>query len=190
MNMREDLPLPTEPLPRGIHLRVASPCPKKWEEMTGPGRVRHCSECDKSVYNLSLMTLAEVETLLAEQKQALPCVQFYRRADGSVLTTDCPVGKPKRVVLKIVTSLSLAAAALAGIGCSSIAAASEPSVEPGVAPCQATGKQAQSPYSVFFAEPPVEHPPLGGAPMPIEPPPPPPPSDTPPPPPPPAVDGW
>ena len=59
------------------------------------------------------MTLGEVETLFAEHRRALPCVQFYRRTDGSVLTTDCPVGKPKRVVLKIVTSLSLAAAALA-----------------------------------------------------------------------------
>lgn len=171
MTTQAHLPSPSEPLPRGIHLSVASPCPKKWDEMEGPGRVRHCSECDKSVYNLSLMTLGEVETLFAAHQKALPCVQFYRRADGSVLTTDCPVGKPKRVVLKIVTSLSLAAAAIAGIGCTSTANASDPSGEP----CQVTGKQAQSPYSVFFSEPPVEYPPTAGAPMPIEPPPPPPP---------------
>ncbi len=170
MTTQANLPSPSEPLPRGIHLSVASPCPKKWEEMEGPGRVRHCSECDKSVYNLSLMTLGEVEALFAEHHRALPCVQFYRRADGSVLTTDCPVGKPKRVVLKIVTSLSLAAAALANFGCTSTANASEP----GAQPCQVTGKQV-APYSVFYAEPPIEHPPLGGAPMPIEPPPPPPP---------------
>ena len=39
------LPSPSEPLPRGIHLSVASPCPKnllvslagkKWDEMEGP----------------------------------------------------------------------------------------------------------------------------------------------------------
>jgi hypothetical protein len=37
------------------------------------------------------MTESEAEALLASASGRL-CVQFYRRADGTVLTQDCPVG--------------------------------------------------------------------------------------------------
>ncbi|MEA2552428.1 MAG: hypothetical protein QOJ65_604, partial [Fimbriimonadaceae bacterium] len=73
------------------HLRVASPCPVKWSEMRGDDRIRHCAICSLNVYNVSAMTESEAEDLLASASGRL-CVQFYRRADGTVLTQDCPVG--------------------------------------------------------------------------------------------------
>jgi hypothetical protein len=70
--------------------------------MDGTDRVRHCEQCGKSVYNLSAMSRREAE-LLISQGGPLPCVRFYRRRDGSILTGDCPIGqqriKRRRVLL-------------------------------------------------------------------------------------------
>lgn len=73
------------------NLRVASPCKESWAKMTGDERVRACARCEKQVFNLSQMTRAEAEDLLAT-RGITACVRFYRRADGTVMTEDCPVG--------------------------------------------------------------------------------------------------
>jgi hypothetical protein len=72
-------------------IRVAAPCPMVWEQMTGDNRVRHCQECKLNIYNLSDMTRAEAERLIATREGRL-CVHYYRRADGTILTRDCPRG--------------------------------------------------------------------------------------------------
>ncbi|MDX2227188.1 MAG: hypothetical protein SFY92_08895 [Verrucomicrobiae bacterium] len=72
-------------------IRIASPCGKDWEAMTGDDRVRHCEACTKNVYNLSAMSRADAEELIRRREGNL-CVRLYRRADGRVLTADCPVG--------------------------------------------------------------------------------------------------
>lgn len=73
------------------NVKVASPCPANWDEMVGDARKRFCGQCSLNVYNLSGMTKMEAENLLANSEGRL-CVRFYQRADGTVLTTDCPVG--------------------------------------------------------------------------------------------------
>ena len=73
------------------NIQVAAPCPMSWEKMTGDERVRCCQECKLNVYNLSDMTRAEAERLIASREGRL-CVRFYRRADGTILTRDCPRG--------------------------------------------------------------------------------------------------
>lgn len=72
-------------------LRIASPCPVGWESMTGDERVRFCRQCDLHVYNISEMTGAEVRALV-EKSEGRVCARLYRRADGKVLTRDCPLG--------------------------------------------------------------------------------------------------
>ena len=72
-------------------VRVASPCRVSWDGMEGGARVRFCRECNLNVYNLSLMTGAEAASLVAATEGRL-CARFYRRADGTVLTRDCPKG--------------------------------------------------------------------------------------------------
>lgn len=72
-------------------IAVASPCTVSWEGMTGDDQVRHCGSCRLNVYNLSEMTRAEAESLVRNREGRL-CVRFYRRADGTVITRDCPVG--------------------------------------------------------------------------------------------------
>src|SRR5258706_15038909 len=72
-------------------LRVASPCSVGWEMMTGDERARHCQLCSINVYNVSALSAAEVESLVLKREGRL-CIRMYRRADGTVLTKDCPVG--------------------------------------------------------------------------------------------------
>jgi hypothetical protein len=73
------------------HVRVASPCNARWEDMTGDARARFCKHCSKHVFNLSAMTRAEAETLVRE-KEGKFCGRFSRRRDGRMLTADCPIG--------------------------------------------------------------------------------------------------
>lgn len=93
-------------------LRIASPCNVPWETMSGDDRTRFCSQCSKNVYNLSAMSRDKAEKFVAENilgrtdddaGKPLPCIQFYRRADGTILTEDCPVGlrRIRRVALRM-----------------------------------------------------------------------------------------
>jgi hypothetical protein len=79
---------PTDVLGR---LRVASPCGVSWDSMEGCGRVRFCRACSLNVYDFSGMTRAEVDALVTKTEGRL-CGRLTRRADGTVLTRDCPVG--------------------------------------------------------------------------------------------------
>ncbi len=72
-------------------VKVAAPCSAAWDEMIGDEQVRFCSQCQLNVYNLSGMTRDEGESLIARTEGRL-CVRFYRRADGTILTSNCPVG--------------------------------------------------------------------------------------------------
>lgn len=72
-------------------MRIASPCPMSWEKMSGDREVRFCDQCQLHVYNISEMTRERVEELLTV-KEGRICARLYRRADGTVLTKDCPVG--------------------------------------------------------------------------------------------------
>ena len=73
------------------NVRVASPCSARWGHMAGDEQARFCSQCSKHVYNLSAMT-AEAATALIREKEGQLCARFYQRADGTMLTADCPVG--------------------------------------------------------------------------------------------------
>ena len=96
-------------------MRIASPCSAAWSAMTGDDRSRFCESCHKHVYNLASMTVEEALQLIQEREGQL-CVRLFRRADGTVLTSDCPVGaqavwrRTKQLVVAI------AAAVLIGVG--------------------------------------------------------------------------
>jgi hypothetical protein len=72
-------------------VKIASPCHADWNAMAGNEQVRFCGSCQKNVFNLSAMTQSEAATLIQETEGTV-CVRFYRRADGTMLTSDCPVG--------------------------------------------------------------------------------------------------
>jgi hypothetical protein len=72
-------------------IKIASPCRADWYMMDGDDRTRFCQSCTKNVYNLAGMT-REQATALIREKNGDVCVRLYRRADGTVITDDCPVG--------------------------------------------------------------------------------------------------
>jgi len=72
-------------------IRIAAPCDADWDKMIGDDRARFCALCKKNVYDLSVLSRPQAEALIREKEGNL-CVQIYRRADGTVLTDNCPVG--------------------------------------------------------------------------------------------------
>lgn len=80
-------------LPTLDDVRIATPCKVGWDEMKGDGRVRFCGQCEKNVFNVANMSRAEAEGLIHERMQGSEvCVRLFRRVDGTILTSDCPVG--------------------------------------------------------------------------------------------------
>ncbi len=99
-------------------VRVASPCPADWDKMAGDDRVRYCNQCELHVYNLSGMTRREAESLVSNAEGWL-CIRYYRRADGSILTRNCPVGLralKQRVSRTAAAALSAVVGLFAGLG--------------------------------------------------------------------------
>lgn len=87
-------------------LRIARPCPADWNRMTGSDTARYCDLCRKTVYNLSEMTREEALQTLGELEGQL-CARIYRRADGTLITSDCPVGaqRHRRKLLAVAAAL-------------------------------------------------------------------------------------
>jgi hypothetical protein len=82
--------------------------------MDGDHCVRFCRECNRNVYNLSAMTDREARRVVAEREGRL-CVRFYQRRDGTVLTSDCPVGGKRAFLLSGVRAAAAVAGVAAGV---------------------------------------------------------------------------
>ena len=144
-------------------IEVASPCGEDWAAMAGGERARHCASCKQDVYDLSGLTRAEgVELVRRAQGGEEICVRFRRRADGTVLTADCPSQvKRARVVRKGLRGVAASAAALLG-------GALAQGCEPNTAPAQ-TMTAPVAPLIVFESEvevtsdPSAPDPAVGGA---------------------------
>jgi hypothetical protein len=100
------------------NVKVAAPCPANWDNMCGNEQVRFCGQCNLSVYNLSGMTRHEAEAFVTRAEGHV-CIRFFRRADGTILTGNCPVGL--RALKKRVSGVAKAAAStvvgfVAGLG--------------------------------------------------------------------------
>ena len=99
-------------------VKIASPCPMKWEEMQGNERKRFCHSCQLNVYNISEMAKEEAENLIRDSEDRL-CITMFQREDGTILTKDCPVGLKsiRRKYREAILFLSsIAISVLAGIG--------------------------------------------------------------------------
>lgn len=88
---------------RLANVRIASPCKERWADMIGDDRVRVCNGCDRPVFNLSEMTREQAEAVLAT-RGITPCVRFYRRTDGTVMTAECRTGAQRGRRLAVVAA--------------------------------------------------------------------------------------
>ncbi len=97
-------------------LQIATPCSADWASMCGDERSRVCATCQKHVYNLSTMRAGEALALIWE-KEGSVCVRLWRRADGTVLTADCPVGRRQLDRRRVWAPLGAASLLALGLGC-------------------------------------------------------------------------
>jgi hypothetical protein len=107
-------------------VRVASPCSERWEQMEGDSRMRYCARCRLHVYNLSELTIGELQALVQRTEGRL-CGRLYQRRDGTALTRDCPVGLRRarmRLGAAVTTAVALVGAVLLGSPRSAAASAS------------------------------------------------------------------
>jgi hypothetical protein len=78
------------------NLKIASPCPMMWSDMqrTPEEAIRFYGDYRKNVYDVSKMSARETALIVqkAEISGASTCMQLYQRADGTIITDDCPVG--------------------------------------------------------------------------------------------------
>lgn len=107
--------------PLTLHrIDIKSPCTASWAQMKGDERERHCDDCNKSVFNLSAMPEADAAALLANNTDGGLCVRFYRRPDGTVMTSDCSTSArayAKRTLRKLPSIAGSALLAMSVAGC-------------------------------------------------------------------------
>ena len=106
-----------EPMSLLDQIRIASPCTADWTSMSGDDQSRFCGSCHKQVYNIATMTSDDAVTLI-QAHEGKVCVRLYRRADGTVLTADCPVGARsvvRRTKQLVTTAFTVTAIAAGGM---------------------------------------------------------------------------
>jgi hypothetical protein len=66
-------------------LKIASPCPKQWDEMTGDAKCRFCEHCQLQVHNLSAMSKRERNRFVSESG-GRSCITYLIRPDGPMIS--------------------------------------------------------------------------------------------------------
>ena len=110
----------TDPLHRP---RAARPCNSSWDLMTGDGRKRRCSNCCQDVYKVEGLARSEALALITanEGEQS----RVYRRADGTVMTSNCSGSRAAVRRSRFKVAAVAAAAALLIVGLGAVATASD-----------------------------------------------------------------
>jgi hypothetical protein len=162
-------------LPLLENVGIAAPCSADWDQMVGDDRVRFCRSCEKNVYNLSALPRDEAEALLAARDGKM-CVRLYKRADGTVLTSDCPVGVKRRRRRRAVAGvlgggLLAAGAALASASSTRMGSALPDVTVTGGAVAMPMGSAVVTPPPTPSVDPTQNVVPMMGAPAPVKAPP-------------------
>lgn len=98
-------------------VQIATRCNANWEDMRGDDVSRHCDQCNLDVFDLSAMSRVDAEAFLQERMgKGRVCARIYRRADGRILTRDCPVGlaRVRARAIQAVVRMAAMVALLAG----------------------------------------------------------------------------
>ena len=71
-------------------LSITSPCPKRWEELTGEGTTRFCSSCELHVHDLSAMAREEAEALVEDKRTRGErlCATFVPSPEGGAMSRE------------------------------------------------------------------------------------------------------
>ncbi len=139
------------------NLFIAAPCSVSWDSMTGDDRARACSMCSRKVYNISDMTRKEANAFL-EEHGISQCLSFYRRADGTIMTDDCPIALRKlRDRCKLVARMVAGAVAcvLSTLGCYAQGKGSDITAKPDLSNVRFYGEPGHHQPLTFFDDSPI-----------------------------------
>lgn len=103
-------------LPLLENVEIASPCDVSWADMEGDTDVRFCKHCKKDVFNISMMSREEAEAVVGSAAKKDLCVRLFRRADGTVLTSDCAVGARRHRFWRRTRGIATAGLLFAALG--------------------------------------------------------------------------
>jgi hypothetical protein len=105
-------------------LKLATPCSVPWDLMQGDEKKRFCTQCGQNVYDVQNLTAAEVKEVL-DKGEGKACGMLFFRADGRLITKDCPTGlaaiaekfsdEKKRAALHYKSTTGIWAAAIASV---------------------------------------------------------------------------
>jgi hypothetical protein len=76
-------------------MMAGTPCNTSWKNMDGDERIRLCATCSQNVYDLRAFEEDEAQGFLSAQEDE-EGTQLFRRSDGTILLSDCPVGMRRR----------------------------------------------------------------------------------------------
>lgn len=113
-------------------------CPVDWNSMDGNEHERFCKRCSKTVFNISDLSKAEANQFLKEKVGLDTCVKFYRRADGTIKTDNCPrIIRPLRnASLRVIERASLFTSLIFISICNLLPSYAQPKkVDPSKSPC-------------------------------------------------------
>lgn len=130
-------------------LRIASPCSASWDDMAGDERARFCRDCRLHVYDVANLTAAEALELIRRHEGQRLCLRLHRRADGTVITRDCPVGW-RELKRKTLQAAAAVAALTVALGAGTLTALGVAILGPFGRPAAPTSKQSDDrPFSFF-----------------------------------------
>ena len=77
-------------------MKITEPCDRSWDELedratTGETGARYCGSCDRNIRNVSTMTRAEADAMVASERSGNSeriCVFGMARPDGTLMTAD------------------------------------------------------------------------------------------------------
>jgi hypothetical protein len=92
-------------------------CPIPWTTMPGDERSRFCSQCARTVVNVSFLTESQRAALLENPPPGGLCVAYYRRLSGEMVSAERPLTPAEASALTPygIAALSFGVAALAGV---------------------------------------------------------------------------
>jgi len=81
---------------RPTALRIASPCPESWADMTPAGPGRHCATCQKTVVDFTHQTDAEILAHIRQAGAGATCGRFQANQLAQPVRPAYPAPRPAR----------------------------------------------------------------------------------------------
>lgn len=104
------MPTHSDPQPS---LRIQTPCPKRWDELSGSGARRFCGQCALHVHDAAQLTRAEAAALVAATSERV-CMRLTYAPDGRALFRDDATPAKRPVVSRWRRTAAWLATAAAG----------------------------------------------------------------------------